>query len=98
MTKCKIVLHSEALARIVTTQIYKKHGLYEAMKLCQTYTGRDAKDAYKTVMAWVEVSNKTSCEACKYRPRCDEIGNDWNCLEWSRSMTDGDYHQETEGK
>lgn len=54
MTKSEIVLHNEALARIVTTQIYKKHGLHEAMKLCQTYTGRDAKEAYRTVMEWKE--------------------------------------------
>lgn len=54
MTQPEIILHNESHARAKTVRAYHKKGLLEAMKLCQLYTGKDAKEAYKTVMEWKE--------------------------------------------
>lgn len=54
MTQLEIILHNENLARAKTVRAYHKKGLLEAMKLCQLYAGKDAKEAYRTVMEWKE--------------------------------------------
>lgn len=56
MTKAEIVIHNENLARAKVISAYQQGDLHEAMRLCALYTGRGAKEAYETVLRWVEES------------------------------------------
>ena len=54
MDKQAVILHNETLALSNIRTEFQKNGLLSAMRLCQSYMGLNAKDAYAEVKSLCE--------------------------------------------